>query len=112
MTQERPNVRFVYSYRDFGNNKKIREVVFSNPNGLQINEIDDLIVKHLIKGEFGIEKEMNWFLAQEWGLDSLYFEDRDLELDHPYHTYEGVSLTEEECTQGLAINTFWESAKK
>ena len=76
------NIRFNYLYRDAGNYKQYGGVVFTNPNGRPVNEIDQTIRAALIDGEF--------FDARQWQLPDLRSEEWDDELDHEWHEFESV----------------------
>jgi len=93
-----PNICFSYCYRDYANYKQHNEVVFANSNGLPVDEIESLIRKKLIDGE--------WFYASDWKLPDLHFEDWDTEIDHPLHEFIEVENTDEKPNSPITIETF------
>lgn len=81
------NIKFNYLYRDAGNYKLYGSVIFSNPNNLSLAEVESKIRARLIDGEF--------FNPDKWSIPRLAFEEHDRELDHDWHEFESVELTNE-----------------
>ena len=98
MNDSSNNIKLSYLYRDAGNYKLFGEEVFSNPENLMISEIETRIKSNLIDGEF--------FVAEEWGLVPLKFEETDDELDHDWHEYEGLEITENQPTNSMTMQEF------
>jgi hypothetical protein len=73
------NFRFVYLYRDAGNNKKWGEIVFSNSLENEYTDVEVCIRKYLIQGEY--------FVAKEIDLPDLHFEIYDSDEDHEWHEF-------------------------
>jgi len=92
-----PNIKLKYLYRDYANYKNYGEAIFTNPDNLSLEDADTTLRANLMDGE--------WFYASRWGLKDLHFDKYDDEDDHPYHTYDGVELTEDTATDG-SINDF------
>ena len=86
------NIKFNYLYRDGGNYKQNHFEIFSNAEGLSIEAIDWAIRKALI--------EQGWFFANEWKLRDLHLYRWDETIDHNWHEYDCVELTEEKETMG------------
>jgi len=84
------NIQFDYLYRDAGNNKQTGAIIFSGKKVENIDEVDQEIQKHLIDDMF--------FLASEIGVPSLSFDSYDVNLDHEWHEYLGVSWTDMPAT--------------
>ncbi len=73
---------FKYLYRDGGNFKNWGDVCLKNEQGLSVEEIDALIRECLID-------EM-YFSAEKVGLPTLYFVERNDQLDHEWHEFDRV----------------------
>lgn len=87
------NIRVEYLYRDAGNNKNWGDVVFSNKADIGVEELEYQIRELLIDGEF--------FVAEKAGLPNLYFPDRDDELDHGWHQFHSLGITDDEVSDEL-----------
>lgn len=98
------NIRFSYLYRDYGYYKLFGESIFSNPEKLDLAEIDHRIKSRLIDGEF--------FNPEAWGIVRLSFENHDYEQDHDWHEYDGVELIEDVKTNVISISEFLNAIKK
>jgi len=81
------NILFEYLYRDAGNNKNWGSVIFSNREGLSVEELTLKIRSGLIDGEF--------FEVDKLGVPPLYFDRYDPELDHGWHEFFGIEETGE-----------------
>ena len=92
------NIKFNYLYRDAGNYKVFSEVVFTNKDAKSIQEIEWAIQIDLIEGEF--------FIPEKWNLPRLRFEDYSSELDHDYHEFESVEVSNENLTESGDISDF------
>jgi hypothetical protein len=66
-------IRFEYLYRCAGNYKEWGEVLLSNPEHRPLDELEAEIRSNLIDGEF--------FIAEQIGIPTLYFDETDPELD-------------------------------
>lgn len=86
------NIKFSYLYRDAANYKNYSEVVFSNKTALPFSIIKKEIEYFLIEGTH--------FYVDNWKLKDLHFNTWDNEIDHTYHEYDTVELTEEDVTKG------------
>jgi hypothetical protein len=86
------NIKFDYLYRDGANYKNYNSEVFSNKEGLSIKEVEDAIESCLIEGV--------WFYANKWGLKDLHYFAWDEEIDHSWHEYDCIEVTEETATKG------------
>ncbi len=89
------NIQFNYLYRDAGNYKVFGHAIFSNPDGLDIDQIEKSIKLALIDGQF--------FEPAKWGLTQLTFADWDDEEDHFWNEYESVEVTNAIPTATLSI---------
>ncbi|MEO6820665.1 MAG: hypothetical protein ABI204_13110 [Ginsengibacter sp.] len=94
------NIKFNYLYRDASNFKNYCEVVFSNPNGKSLDEIERLVRDNLIEG--------CWFIANEWKMPDAHFMNYswDNQIDHEWHEFESIQETKEETTHEININEF------
>lgn len=95
------NIRFNYRYRDDGNYKTFGSVIFSNPNGLQPDNIKAKIISSLISEEF--------FVPKYWGIEKLSpkiaFE---IDGDIVWHEFESVEETKENPDDKRTIDEFLE----
>ena len=85
-------IRFDYLYRCAGNYKQWGEVFLSNPQDRPVEELESAIRAKLIDGEF--------FIAEQIGVPTLYFEETDPELDHGWHEFTGLALVEHAPSDG------------
>ncbi len=85
------NIELEYVYRDAGNYKNFGAVIFRNQNSHSAEWLEKEIAKRLIDGEF--------FVAEKIEVPTLYFADYAYspELDHEWHQFLGVRLSEEKC---------------
>ena len=98
MNDSNNNIKFNYLYRDAGNYKQFSDIVFTNKNSLSLQEIELAIRKNLIEGEF--------FIPEKWNTPRLSFEDYSPELDHDYHEFESLEVTNEPPTENCDISNF------
>ena len=80
-------IRFEYLYRCAGNYKQWGEVFLSNPKDRPVEELESDIRAKLIDGEF--------FIAEQIGVPTLYFEETDPELDHGWHEFWDLKVVEQ-----------------
>lgn len=94
------NVQFDYLYRDAGNNKQSGALIFSGEKVEKLEYVDEAIQRHLIDDMF--------FIARDVGVPPLSFHDYDVNLDHDWHEYLGLSWTDMPATVGsdFDINNF------
>ncbi|CAN5328706.1 hypothetical protein BH09BAC6_BH09BAC6_15400 [soil metagenome] len=85
-----PNIKFSYLYRDSGNYKNYRSIIFENPAGIALSTLNEAIQSKLIDG--------TWFYAAEWGLPDLCSNTFNLETDPTWHEFESVEFTNEPAT--------------
>lgn len=78
-----------FIYRDFGNNKKWGDVIFSNPRNLHVDTITKMAEKVLI--------DQTYFVASKANVADLHFREYsyDDELDHNWHECCAFQLTDE-----------------
>jgi hypothetical protein len=103
LTPQRMNIKFNYLYRDAANYKVFGSLIFSNPDGLNLLEIEARIREELIDGQF--------FDPDKWSIPRLQFEKWESEFDHEWNEFEGVEETEEESSQPMSINQFLQKLK-
>ena len=90
------NIKLCYMYRDYANYKNYNEIIFSNPDIFSLEQIDATLRTYLLDGEY--------FYVSRWGIKDLHFDRYDDEIDHAFHEYLGVELTEEMPTVQLTIS--------
>jgi hypothetical protein len=93
-----PNIQLNYLYRCGGNYKNYGEVIFSNPEGLTLEDITQQITDKCIDGL--------WFYAHLCHIPTLFFDKYSPELDHPFHEYESVEHTHLPSTDARSIRQF------
>jgi len=98
MSASKNNIKFNYFYRDGGNYKVWGSEIFSNPDSLLLNEVEERIRKSLIDGEF--------FDPKYWMVKRLQHDDWIPELDHTWNEFESVETTVEEATTDCSITQF------
>ncbi len=100
------NLKFCYLYRDGANYKNFNEIIFSNPNTLSPNKVEEVIRKHLIDGQ--------WFVPKEWKVADMHFTeyDWDSDIDHEWHEFEKIEETLEKATEENSIEDFLFLVKK
>ncbi|GHU14114.1 hypothetical protein FACS189441_3040 [Betaproteobacteria bacterium] len=84
------NILFKYLYRDAGNFKKFNEIVFDNPNNLDVKDVIDKIQSKLI--------DATWFYASMARVPDMHFVEFKYndELDVAWHEFE---VCEETCEE-------------
>ena len=92
---------FNYLYRDAGNYKTFGSVIFSNPSNLSIIEIETKIKSKLISSEF--------FDPIKFSIPMLNSATYDQELDHEWHEFESLEVTNESATDKRTIIAFLEN---
>jgi len=93
-----PNIQFNYRYRCSGNYKKFISVVFANPDGVELPELEHLIQSKLIYGEF--------FYAAQWQLPEVFTDIVDFRIDPTWHEFESVAYTDEAADEGISLAGF------
>jgi len=93
-----PNIKFSYLYRDGGNYKKYRFLIFANPTNFDLDYLTSLIQSKLIDG--------SWFYVNEWKLPDLHFDTWDNDLDHTFHEFENIVYTDEGPNTPLNLAEF------
>ncbi len=93
-----PNIQLNYLYRCGGNYKNFGEVIFANPDGLSLQQVEEAIKAALI--------DHHWFYANDWLLPPLHFPKWDPELDHLWHEYESIEPTDLPATDARTISQF------
>lgn len=94
------NIKFNYLYRDGANYKQYNHIVFLNPDSMPTESIKTIIENNLIEGA--------WFVAKNWQLPDLHFQDYDWDdsIDHEWHEVAGIEETNEVATTSVSINDF------
>ena len=86
------NVKFIYLYRDASNYKNWGEVIFANPDGVQLEEIGGRL------GQFVTANET--FIASQVRIPEVFlFPPGDPTMDdHCFHEFASVETTDEPAT--------------
>ena len=93
-----PNIQFNYRYRCSGNYKKFISVVFANPDGVGLAELDKLIQSKLIYDEY--------FYAAQWQLPEVFTDIVDFRVDPTWHEFESVACTYDAADDGVSLAVF------
>jgi hypothetical protein len=95
-----PNIKFNYLYRDSGNYKKFISVIFYNPKGFGLSELETLIKSKLIWD--------TWFYAEEWKLPEIFTDILDFRIDPTWHEFEDIEYTKEASNTSTSLTEFIE----
>ena len=87
MNDSNHNIKFNYLYRDAGNYKLFNSLIFTNKESLSHEYIELTISEHLIEGAY--------FIPEKWNVPRLSFRNYSPGLDHDYHEFELMELTNE-----------------
>lgn len=100
-----PNIQFNYQYRDAHGSKRCREVIFGNPDSLELEQIQLKLEQAFWETEF--------FIAQQIRIPEafLYLDGSlDANIDHCFHHLDSLTITS--CpptdTYGRSIREFVE----
>jgi hypothetical protein len=93
------NIKFEYLYRDEGNYKTFGDIVFSNPNQLTVEHINESIESHLIEG--------CWFDPDAWQIPRFSFHRFNAFgiYDYLWYEFEAISFSDE-APVSLSITDF------
>jgi len=86
------NIKFGYLYRDASNYKMWGEVIFTNPDGIALDYINNRL-----KLAFDFKA---YFIADQINIEEVFFEDIT-DDDHCYHEFYSVEFTEKKGTDPL-----------
>lgn len=102
------NVKMVYLYRDASNYKAWGEIIFGNPEKLNLHEVEDRLRNIFESNEL--------FVASQVSIPEvfLFLHDRFTEDDHYYHEFHAVEFTSEQHTDShdRSIKIFVEQVEK
>ena len=93
-----PNIQFNYLYRDAANYKNYGFLVFNNLEKLDLKPLEILIKSKLIDSQF--------FVANDWQVTHLHFENWDEQTDHTWHEFESVEFTSKPSNTLLKLAEF------
>ena len=99
------NTKFRYLYRDAGNNKSYESTVFKG--AFAPSDVERL--------KRALESSM-YFVAEQVGVPAAYLfmhgYEFDQEIDHWYHEFDDLELTQEQATDGRTIEEFLEQVER
>jgi hypothetical protein len=98
------NLQLNYLYRDGANYKQFDFVIFTNPNGLALQDATILLRSKLISEEY--------FIPQDWKLPRLHFHPYNPEIDHEWHEFESFEETSTAPTDNRDISEFLKKIEK
>lgn len=90
------NIKLKYFFRDENNFKDFDEIVFINPEHLELAIIEKKLKSKLIDFEY--------FYPNEWNIKPFYF--HNSETNNFWYEFEGVEETYKNPTSDLTIATF------
>ncbi|MBB3057130.1 hypothetical protein [Mucilaginibacter gotjawali] len=93
-----PNIKFNYLYRDSGNYKKFISVIFSNPDGIKLSDLEAFIKTKLI--------DETWFYAEQWNLPEIFTDIIDFRVDPTWHKFESIEYTDEPADNDFIVRDF------
>lgn len=101
------NVKLIYLYRDASNYKAWGEVIFRNPDKLNLNEIEERLRSSFDSREYFVASQV--FIPEVF----LFLDDRFTEDDHFFHEFHAVEFTAEQFTDlyDRSIKTFIEQVE-
>ena len=97
-----PNIKFNYRYRC--NYKKFIPVIFANPDNIELQLLENLILPKLIYGEY--------FYASDWQLPEIFTDIVDFRIDPTWHEFESVEYTDEAANSSTSLADFVEIMEK
>lgn len=86
------NIKLHYLYRDGANYKQYHYEVYTNMQGLSLEEIERRLREQLIGDE--------WFYNHNWDLKDLHHHPWDNSIDHTWHEFDCVAYSDEDATKG------------
>jgi len=89
------NIKFVYLYRDGANYKSWGEVVFTNPDQLTLDEIENRLVDAFLQDKLFIAHQI--FIPEKF----LFVSGKSTKFDHCYHEFDAAEICEEKPTDNL-----------
>jgi hypothetical protein len=96
------NIKFVYLYRDGANYKSWGEVIFSNPEQLPLNKIEERLVNVFPPNKL--------FVASQVSIPEvfLFLKGKFTKFDHCFHEFDCVETCEDDSTDllGRSISDF------
>ncbi len=87
MSDSNHNIKLHYLYRDGANYKQYHYEVYTNVQGLSLEEIERRLRAQLIDGE--------WFYNHNWDLKDLHHHPWDNSIDHTWHEFDCIECTDE-----------------
>jgi len=89
------NIKFIYLYRDGANYKSWGEIIFTNPNQLTLDEIEDRLVDAFLTDKLFITHQIS--IPEKFSSLSEKF----TKFDHCYHEFDAIEICEEKPTDEL-----------
>jgi hypothetical protein len=96
------NIKFTYLYRDGANFKNWGEVIFTNPENLDLEEISERLTNSFLPDKL--------FVASQIAVPErfLFLDGKFTQHDHCYHEFDSVEFCEDKTTDvlGPSISEF------
>jgi hypothetical protein len=89
------NIKFVYLYRDGANYKSWDDVIFTNPDQLTLEEIEDRLVSAFLPDKLFVAHQIS--ISEKF----LFLERKFTKFDHCYHEFDSVEFCKEKSTDDL-----------
>ena len=99
-----PNIKFNYRYRCSGNYKKFISIVFLNPDNIELQVLEKLILSKLIYGEY--------FYAADWKLPEIFTDIVEFRVDPTWHEFVNIDFTDEAANTTIRLREFMEIVEK
>lgn len=89
------NIKFVYLYRDGANYKSWDELIFTNPDQLTLDEIEDRLVSAFLVDQLFVANHIS--VPEKF----LFLDGKFTKFDHCYHEFDHVEFCDEYPTDNL-----------
>ena len=89
------HIKFIYLYRDGANFKSWDDIVFTNPDQLTLEEIEDRLVYAFLVDKLFIAHQIS--VPEKF----LFLDGKFTKTDHCYHEYDHVEFCKEKATDNL-----------
>lgn len=100
------NIEFSYMYRDSSNYKNYDSIIIDNPSRLDekdLKVVAESFQKILTDGKF--------FIAEKADLKDLHFKEHDEDLDHDWHEFVSLDLTNDPVNDLRSLSDLMKNIK-
>jgi hypothetical protein len=89
------NIKFNYLYRDGSNYKSWNYVVFSNPDDLSVDEVEEKLTNAFLPDQLFIASQIS--IPEKF----LFAKGKFTKYDHCFHEFDCLEICQEPSTDGL-----------